>query len=83
MRGGTNVSDLREAAERVVYVHHHGKSKVRAKIIDDLKAALEKPDPHEDRSHRRGIVIEDVIRELEFEKSERWAPVIERLRGVL
>jgi hypothetical protein len=27
--------------------------------------------------------IEDVIRELEFESPVRWAPVIEKLRGVL
>ncbi len=28
-------------------------------------------------------VIEDVIRELEFESPERWAPVIEKLRRAL
>jgi hypothetical protein len=28
-------------------------------------------------------VIEDAIRELEYESPERWAAVIERLRGVL
>ena len=28
-------------------------------------------------------VIEDVIRELEFEGPERWAPVIEKLRNAL
>jgi hypothetical protein len=29
------------------------------------------------------VVIEDVIRELEFEGPSRWASVIERLRSVL
>jgi hypothetical protein len=28
-------------------------------------------------------VIEDVIRELEFESPQRWAPVIEKLRHTL
>jgi hypothetical protein len=37
----------------------------------------------ERHSARTREVIEEVIRELEFEQQGRWTPIIERLRGLL
>ena len=71
------MSDLREAAQRVVDLNRHE----QAEGIDDLRAAIEQPDPETELNRR--AVIEDVIRELEFERQARWVPVIERLRSLL
>ena len=66
------MSDLREAAQRVVFVHRLGKSKVRSKVrskvIDDLEAALELSDRPElsdspDELHRLRAAVERSIRE--------------------
>jgi hypothetical protein len=51
-----------------------------SKDIDDLKTALQQPEARQELDR---AVIEDVIRELEFEDPVRWGRVIERLRGVL
>jgi hypothetical protein len=63
-------------------------SRKRARRLDGDNDAVVVDDP---RSTAHGsvptdatrAVIEDVIRELEFESPGRWAPVIEKLRRAL
>jgi hypothetical protein len=50
-----------------------------AEVIDDPRSAPYGSVP----ADATRAVIEDVIRELEFESSERWASVIEKLRNAL
>jgi hypothetical protein len=55
----------------------------------DGPARAEPPDPSDEGAKAEGTarsqqaVIEDMIRELEWEDRERWQPLIERLRGAL
>jgi len=50
-----------------------------AEVIDDPRSTAHGSVP----TDATRAVIEDVIRELEFESPERWAPVIEKLRNAL
>jgi hypothetical protein len=48
-------------------------------VVDDPRSTAHDSVP----TDATRAVIEDVIRELEFESPERWAPVIEKLRRAL
>ncbi|MEP7032686.1 MAG: hypothetical protein ABI879_01760 [Actinomycetota bacterium] len=50
-----------------------------AEVIDDPRSTAHDSVP----TDATRAVIEDVIRELEFESPERWAPVIGKLRRAL
>jgi hypothetical protein len=65
----------------------------KRKVIVELKVALDQADSRGELNHLRATivqsvppsraVIEDLIRELEWESPARWGPVLERLRDVV
>jgi hypothetical protein len=66
------VSDSRKGARRLTGDND-------AEVIDDPRSTGHDSVP----TDATRAVIEDVIRELEFESPERWAPVIGKLRRAL
>jgi hypothetical protein len=67
-----------------VFVHERARRGECQEVGCQLPATYcERHGPHAQQIQQTRVVIEEVIRELEFERQERWAPVIERLRGLL